>query len=82
MILIENKTLKWNLDDLSLNALIRIRMNGPDIEKFPSMDYAKYWITIQDKLAVDDVTDTKENIKDETKVEDEEKFHYDKLVLF
>ena len=52
-------------------------MNGSDIEKFPSIGYAKYWITIQDKLAVDDVTDTNENIKQMTGVKDEEKIYYD-----
>ena len=37
-----------------LDALLRIRMNGPkNIEKFRAFDYAKYWVEQQHRTRVD-----------------------------
>ena len=42
------------LSPTSLDDIIRIRQNGPKLEHFNALEYAKYWIFVQNKKAVDD----------------------------
>ena len=46
---------RHNFKNDAIDALIRVRMNGPkQIERFRAMDYAMYWVNTEGRLRVDD----------------------------
>ena len=46
---------RGNLESPTIDALVRIKLNGPDeISKFRAMKYAKYWVNEQKNKLVDD----------------------------
>ena len=65
-----------NFKDTTIDGIVRVRCNGPKLEHFNALDYAKYWIYIQNKKAVDDESKIQEKEKEDPNT------YYDESTIF